>query len=321
MEDTVLSLRIVTTSAALLTLAAGGALAQTATTTATEPGKPLPLLRIFQKSDDAAAVTVTAHRRIRYVHRRTIRTRVASHTAGAIRDEYMQVQPAPGPAQPETTQVTPQAATTVPANIWPTPDLTLPGTEGLMATPMAATPFAGAPVAPMTPANPDEMLAAAYHTVQAGPQVSPPSAEQVSPPIAPQITPPSAEQVSPPTVPEITPPSAEQVTPRVVAQILPPSTEHVTPPSPVQVAEANTVSPTELAPDQPHDVANTAKASNPAPSGQLQQVMVASAEPQNPNPVGSPTWIAHILAALGGAIAAGAVAWVLINPLPVRSYE
>ena len=51
------------------------------------------------------------------------------------------------------------------------------------------------------------------------------------------------------------------------------------------------------------------------------QVMVTTAEPQNPNPVGGPTWIAHVLAALGGAIAAGAVAWFLINPLTVQSYE
>jgi hypothetical protein len=49
--------------------------------------------------------------------------------------------------------------------------------------------------------------------------------------------------------------------------------------------------------------------------------MVATADPPNPNPVGSPTWIAHVLAALGGAIAAGGVAWFLINPLPARSYE
>ena len=310
-----LSLRIVTTSAALLTLAVGSALAQTATTTATEPGKPLPLLRIFQKDDDTAAVTATPHRRIRYVHRRTARTRVASHTAGAIRDEYMQVLPAP-----ETTQATPTTATAASANIWPMPDLTLPGMEGLMLAPKATAPFASEPVAPMAPVNPNEVLAAAYHTMQAAPQVSPPSTEQVSPPIAPQITPPSAEQVTAPIAPQAIPPRAEQVTPRIVAQIPPPSTEHVTPPNPVQVAQADTVSPVDVAPDQPRDAANTAKASNPSTSGSIQQVMVAP-EPQNPNQVGSPIWLAHILAALGGAIAAGAMAWVLIDPLPARSYE
>jgi hypothetical protein len=111
------------------------------------------------------------------------------------------------------------------------------------------------------------------------------------------------------------------VTPRIVAQIPPPSMERVTPANPVQVAQVDTVSPVDVAPDQPHDAVNTIKASSPAPSGPIQQVTVATAEPRNPNPVGSPIWIAHVLAALGGAMAAAAVAWALINPLPVRSYE
>jgi hypothetical protein len=304
MEDTVLSLRIVTTSAVFLTLAAGGASAQTATAT----GKPLPLLQVYEKSEGTAAVT--PHHRARYAHRRTVKTPVASHANGAIRDTFMQVQPAPKPAQPEAAQARPQAvtATAAPANIWPTPDLTLPGTEGLMLTPAATAPFAGAPVAAMTPANPNEVLAADYHGVQAAAQVTPP------------ITPPSTEQVTLP-IAQVTPPSAEQVTPRIVAQIPPPSTEHVTPANPVQVAQVDTVSPVDVAPDHPYDAVNTTKASSPAPSGPIQQVMVATAEPRNPNPVGSPIWIAHVLAALGGAMAAAAVAWALINPLPVRSYE
>jgi hypothetical protein len=300
MEDTVLSLRIVTTSAVFLTLAAGSAAAQTTTTTAA--GKPLPLLQIYQKNGDTAAVT--PHHRARYAHRRMVRTPAANHANGAIRDTFMQVQAAPEPAPPEMAQATLQAATATPANIWPTPDLTLPGTEGLMLTPAATAPFSGAPSAAMTPANPNEVLAADYHTVQAAPQVTPQSTEQVTPPIAQAI-----------------PPNAEQVTPRIVAQIPPPSTEHVTPANPVQIAQVDTVSPVDVAPDQPHDAVNTTKASSPAPSGPIQQVMVATAEPRNPNPVGSPIWIAHVLAALGGAMAAAAVAWALINPLPVRSYE
>jgi hypothetical protein len=38
-------------------------------------------------------------------------------------------------------------------------------------------------------------------------------------------------------------------------------------------------------------------------------------------PVGSASWLAHVLAALGGAIAAGAVAWLLIRPAPERTYS
>lgn len=42
--------------------------------------------------------------------------------------------------------------------------------------------------------------------------------------------------------------------------------------------------------------------------------------PSAPSAVGSASWIAQLLAALGGAIAAGAVAWFLIRPAPERTY-
>jgi hypothetical protein len=51
--------------------------------------------------------------------------------------------------------------------------------------------------------------------------------------------------------------------------------------------------------------------------------MVVKADTQSvspPSQVGSASWIAHVLAALGGAIAAGAVAWFLIRPAPERTY-
>jgi hypothetical protein len=43
-------------------------------------------------------------------------------------------------------------------------------------------------------------------------------------------------------------------------------------------------------------------------------------KPSTPSPVGSVSWLTHVLAALGGAIAAGAVAWLLIRPAPERTY-
>jgi hypothetical protein len=275
MEDTVPTLRIVTTSAVFLTLAAGSASAQTATTTA--PGKPLPLLQIFQKNEESTAA-VTPHHRARYARRRATRTRVANHTSGATRHAYMEVQPSPEPAQSETTQPTTiqaAAATAAPANIWPTPDFTLPGTEGLTATPAAAPLVVNPPAGPIA-ASPNEVLAAAYHTVQA--------------------------------------------TPQAVPQVTPPSTAQMTPPNTVRVAQATMVNSTDAVADPPHEAANVAKASV-IPTGPVQHAMVATVEPQNPNPVGSPIWIVQVLAALGGAIAAGGVAWFLINPLPARRYE
>lgn len=41
---------------------------------------------------------------------------------------------------------------------------------------------------------------------------------------------------------------------------------------------------------------------------------------QNASRVGSVSWIAQVLAALGGAVAAGSVAWFLIGSGPVRTY-
>jgi hypothetical protein len=65
-----------------------------------------------------------------------------------------------------------------------------------------------------------------------------------------------------------------------------------------------------------------------APAAATQTVMAAPVqETANNEPlrkttdaVGSASWIAQVLAALGGAIAAGAVAWFLIGAGPVRTY-
>jgi len=49
---------------------------------------------------------------------------------------------------------------------------------------------------------------------------------------------------------------------------------------------------------------------------------VAAAHDQDEaSPVGSPSWIAQVLAALGGAVAAGSVAWFLIGSTPQRTYS
>jgi hypothetical protein len=288
MEDTVLSLRIVTTGAVFLALAAGSASAQTATTTA--PGKPLSLLQIYPANEDAAAVK--PHYRTRYVHRRVARTHVANQTTGATRHAHTEVLPTPeseqtAVAQPMATPstaapstaataapvtaaaaTTPAAASTpVPANIWPAADATLPGAETLAPTPPVVPTVAFSE--PVTAANPNDTLTAAYHAVQ--------------------VTPPSPVQATAPDTAQITP--------------------------------SNAVNPTDIAADHQHVAANTTGPNDAAATWPVQRAMVANVEPQNPNPIGSASWIAHVLAALVGAIATGALAWVLINPLPVRSYE
>jgi hypothetical protein len=60
-----------------------------------------------------------------------------------------------------------------------------------------------------------------------------------------------------------------------------------------------------------------------AAAAPVMHAMVVRAEPQTasaPSPIGGALWIEHVLAALGGAITAGAVAWFLIKPAPQRSY-
>jgi hypothetical protein len=67
----------------------------------------------------------------------------------------------------------------------------------------------------------------------------------------------------------------------------------------------------------------TAATASAAPAPAV-HAMVVRVEPQNASsqdPIGSASWIEHVLAALGGAITAGAVAWFLIvKPAPERSY-
>lgn len=61
-----------------------------------------------------------------------------------------------------------------------------------------------------------------------------------------------------------------------------------------------------------------AAAAPPAPKPAVRAMLV---KPSTPSPVGSASWIVQLLAALGGAIAAGAVAWFLIRPAPERTYS
>jgi hypothetical protein len=269
MEGTVLSLRIVTTSAIFLAFAAGSASAQTVTTAA--PGRPLSLLQIYPKNEDAAAVR--PHYRARYVRRKVARTHVANQMTGATRHAYTEAQPTPEPEQTAATQpaatprtttqsdaATAAAATTpAPANIWPGPDVPLPGAEALTPAPPVVPTIASNE--PVTAANSNDLLTAAYHTVQ------------------------------------------------------------VTPSSPAQATRSSAVNSTDIAADHQRVTTTTAGPNDATATWPVQRVMAVTAEPQTPYPIGSASWIAHVLAALVGAIATGALAWVLINPLPARSYE
>lgn len=82
-----------------------------------------------------------------------------------------------------------------------------------------------------------------------------------------------------------------------------------------QVDAHNPVNSLDLAATQeatPNAQANIAEATS--------QTVLAAPVHRDTSPVGSASWIAQVLAAFGGAVAAGAVAWFLIGGGPVRTY-
>ncbi len=70
--------------------------------------------------------------------------------------------------------------------------------------------------------------------------------------------------------------------------------------------------------------ADPAATSAPAPGDTVgaaaKSDSMKAAPPQKDSPVGSASWIAQVLAALGGAVAAGSLAWILIGSAPQRTY-
>jgi len=85
-----------------------------------------------------------------------------------------------------------------------------------------------------------------------------------------------------------------------------------------------------VSPDDANEIDRAADAQN-APSAAATKSAVAAAGPasdtatiarphEETSHVGSASWIAQVLAALGGAIAAGSVAWFLMGSAPQRTY-
>jgi hypothetical protein len=133
-------------------------------------------------------------------------------------------------------------------------------------------------------------------------------------------------------------PAAETATPAAVAALAPapqpapafaepePS-ELVVRGETVQMASPDDVNALDLAADdQDAAAANAAKTATPSdvakPPPAAQAMVATPATPVAPDasPIGSASWITQVLAALGGAVAAGSVAWLLIGSAPQRTY-
>jgi hypothetical protein len=98
----------------------------------------------------------------------------------------------------------------------------------------------------------------------------------------------------------------------------------------VKVMSPDNVNDTDLAADdastQTNDAAPMAATSPPAmreivdPQPKSDSMKAAAVEPPKTSSVGSTSWILQVLAALGGAVTAGSVAWFLIGSTPQRTY-
>lgn len=77
---------------------------------------------------------------------------------------------------------------------------------------------------------------------------------------------------------------------------------------------------------QTNDAAPLSVANAPAmreitePQSKTDYRAAAAVEQPKPSPVGSTSWILQVMAALGGAVTAGSVAWFLIGGTPQRTY-
>jgi hypothetical protein len=87
-----------------------------------------------------------------------------------------------------------------------------------------------------------------------------------------------------------------------------------------------TASPSALAADPANAAAPAANTGEVSPKADAfsvavaQQQQVSQEHSQEHSPIGSPSWIMQVVAALGGAVAAGSVAWFLIGSAPQRTY-
>jgi hypothetical protein len=142
--------------------------------------------------------------------------------------------------------------------------------------------------------------------------------------------------------PQIKPAAIERAEEQVAAPAAPaaqptelPVSEFVVKGQTVKVAQADAVNEIDLATkfqEKPKDTpaaspqASSSQASSSqtsSPQSDLAAAVTASAavvaaQPQPPSKIGSPSWLAQVAAALGGAIAAGSVGWFLIGPAPLR---
>jgi hypothetical protein len=127
-------------------------------------------------------------------------------------------------------------------------------------------------------------------------------------------------------------PAMEMAAPAAIAAAPPPTAVAVSP-APPTTADGDSPNASAMvngqAAQDAHNPANSSDLAAPPEATPRAQATIAEAASQtvlaapvhrDTSPVGSASWIAQVLAAFGGAVAAGAVAWFLIGGGPVRTY-
>jgi hypothetical protein len=184
------------------------------------------------------------------------------------------------------------------------------------------------------------MLAAKRrHAPVAVAEAAPPQVAETAPPPAPANGPaPGAAAPAASTSASIWPAVPTAPTEVAAASPTPPASAPANPPNPpkseldvggekVQLASPNEVNAIDLAANNRAAEANDAASaaahipamSDTAAAAQIPDSMKSAPTPQHA-PIGSASWIMQVLAALGGALTAGSVAWFLIGGAPQRTY-
>jgi hypothetical protein len=280
MQKTFRTVAVRTALAATLSLAAGTALAQS--TSDAEPGKPFSLLQFLTRHAAASKPSDTAAAKPE--PKAATSERARPRTAERARSRKVHFASRHRDVARRHEHETAAAETIPPPDAWPT--LAAPAPAAAVATD-GATAAAPGPNPAAAPAQTQvSELVVGGHTVQIA----------------------SPDQVNALDL------AADQQAANQPASDQPATT--AAPSDPAATADARETAQGDAADDA--DAAPPSHPANPADASAAPDQVVAFARQADDDTTRHPSWLAELLATLGGAIAAGSVAWFLIGSAPQR---
>ncbi len=300
-----LRIRIASIGALAAIAIASAGTAASAQDAAMQPGKPLALLAGLNpphesKNKQAKSHVAKAHAAKAAVHSKTAHARTHHAKPAKLADKTATKQ---GSAVAADEQTAAPPATTVPDNKWPVPR-----------DPAAQDPAA------------QDLSAQANAPANAG---AAPSVAAAAPTTGDSDM--SAVVVNGQTVQISSPDAVNDIDRAAASPSASPAQNVAAQPADQQSADTGTPTPattsdTDLQPAMARAAVVAMSSDSEAVSNRSEAVSngsgnIAPADARaGAGPVGSASWIAQVLAALGGAVAAGAVAWFLIGSGPLRTY-